>query len=259
MGATVFHDLYEISKKLSVYLPLSQGLPLNESVDSLSLRTLPPAKVREGEHWMVLSKTGNGKTTLDKALLRAIIYKYPYLNTYILDSKKLGDFSDRDGKMIRSYDPPPPLTGVGQKQVWQPVIDDINAYDKYFSNILNLGKPAIVLVDESKNLKFGTRAPKGYELILAQGRKPGISVITNYQEVANGLRQGQSQPTHVVSFSVWNSYDERLAKQYLRVVGDGPLPLAGKHSFLYINRDRMSKPLLFRDFRSFIPYISKFL
>lgn len=249
MGKTVFHDLYEASRKISQYLPLSYGIPLDEPV---SLAEMQGMKRIQGEHWSVVSKTGNGKTTFDKALIRAYLKKYPWLNTYIVDPKKQGDFSDRDGKVWATYEPPPLLRGIGQKQVWQPITDDIDMYDLYFRKILEAGQPCIVLIDESKNLKFGTRAPKGYELLLAQGRLPGIFTITNSQEVANGLRQAFSQPTHIVSFSVWNAYDERMMKSYLRLPTSEPMPLAGKHSFLYLNRDRMAKPILYKDYRDFI-------
>lgn len=250
MGETVLHDLYELARRISVYLPLSEGLTLDKEVFNV-VNNVPIRKV-QGEHWAVISKTGNGKTTFDKALIRAMCEKMPWINTYICDSKKQGDFTERDGKIWRTYEPPPVLTGVGEKQVWQPIVDDINAYDAYCTNILQAGKPAIVLFDESKNLKFGNKAPKGYELLLAQGRLPGIHTITNYQEVANGLRQGLSQPNHVVAFSVWNPYDERMVKTFLRLPTDKPLPLRGKHSLLYINRDRMGAPTLFSGYKEFI-------
>lgn len=252
MGKTIFHDLYSLSKWLSQYLPLSDGIPLDQEI--LSYSTLPSGRIQEGEHWAIFSKTGDGKTTFGKALIRAYRSLYPWLNVYILDTKHLGDFTERDGKIYYSYDPPPPLTGVGQRQIWQPIVDDIDAYDQYFTTILRTGKPAIVLVDESKNLKFGTKAPKGYELLLAQGRLPGISVITNYQEIANGLRQGLSQPKHIVGFSMWNPYDERAMKQALKWPSTLPLPSKGRHALFYINRDEMGKPILFKGYQDFCEY-----
>lgn len=253
MGKTVFHDLYSLSKHISTYLPLSQGLPLEQEVGMFVSNGMP-SSVPEGEHWAIFAKTGDGKTVFDKALLRSYRQVYPWINTYILDTKKLGDFTDRDGKIWRTYDPPPPLTGIGQRQVWQPIADNMDAYDTYFTNILQTGKPAVVLVDESKNLKFGNRAPKGYELILAQGRLPGIHVITNYQEIANGLRQGLSQPKHIVGFSMWNPYDERQMKAALRWPSAMPLPQKGQHALLYINRDKMAQPVLFNGYQEFNRY-----
>jgi hypothetical protein len=251
MGKTIYHDLYALSKYLSTYLPLSNGIPLDRPVNDI-IQT-PGAAIPEGEHWAVVSKTGNGKTTFDLQLCKAYRRKMPWLNLYILDTKKQGDFSEKDGKIYRSYDPPPLLTGIGQSQIWQPVIDDVEAYDEYLQAILHHGKPCIVLIDESKNLKQNGRVPKGYELILAQGRKPGIHVITNYQEIAEGLRQGLSQSTHIVGFSVWNAYDERMLKSYLRLPSDKPMPLAGKRSFLYINKDTMGTPKLYNNYQQFIP------
>lgn len=255
MGKSVFHDIYGLARLISTYLPLSYGLPLDEFVESSVINI--PKKVIEGEHWSVVSKTGNGKTTFDKALINAYCAKYPWLNVYILDSKKQGDFTSRDGKVYNSFEPPPILSGIGQRQVWQPLEDDYDMYDAYFTNILQAGKPCIVLIDESNNLKFGTRIPKGYVLLLSQGRKPGIFTITNSQEVAGALRQAFSQATHIVSFSVWNEYDARMMKNYLRLPTDKPLPLSGKHSFLHINKDKMGSPILYDDYRKFIPVFMK--
>lgn len=256
MGQTVFHDLISISRWISQYLPLSDGVPLDTAINPFKRQGLAQVKFTpaQGKHWGILAKTGQGKTTLDKALLKAHQQKYPYINTYILDSKKLGDFSALDGRITRSYEPPPVLTGIGQKQIWQPLEDSLDAYDRYFRHILEYGKPAVILVDESKNIRVGNRVPKGYELILSQGRLPGISVITNYQEVYESLRQGLSQSTHFIAFNVDNPYDLRVAKQKLRVTGDGGLPLVGSHSFMYINSDTSGRPMLFRHYRDFIQY-----
>lgn len=253
MGQTVFHDLYALSKRISIYLPLSGGLPLDEEVSDFVSPQAIPSQIPEGRHWAVVSQTGNGKTTFDKALIRAHLRKQPYLNVYILDSKKQGDFDSRDGKVYLSYEPPPVLTGIGQRQVWQPMVDDLDMYDQYFRNILEHGRPCIVLVDESKNLKQGMHAPKGYELILAQGRLPGIHVITNYQEVANGLRQGLSQATHVVGFSVSNPYDENALKRYLQLPTKEPMQFKGPYSFYYINKKKQSRPVLYTRYQQFIP------
>lgn len=252
MGETAFHDLYSLAKYISVHLPLSDGLPLDKIIDTNNSYSIP-SKVPEGKHWAVIARTGCGKTTFDKALLKAHKQKFPYLNTYILDTKKLGDFGSSDGTLHISYMPPPALSGIGQSQVWQPIVDDLEAYSDYFTNILRKGKPAIVLVDESKNLKFGGKAPRGYELLLSQGRMPGISVITNYQEIANGLRQGLSQATNVVAFGVSNSYDEWQVKDLLHLDKKHPLPLKGVHSFLHINSDKSSRPTLYSGYRQFIP------
>lgn len=252
MGETVFHDLYGFARYLSMYLPLSDGLPLNQEIDMNGLQAVP-VKVPEGKHWAIIAKTGCGKTTFDKALLKAHMQKFPYLNTYILDTKKLGDFNENDGNLHLTYGPPPVLRGIGQKQIWQPLEDDLDMYSAYFENILRAGKPAIVLVDESKNLKFAGKAPRGYELLLSQGRMPGISVITNYQEVANGLRQGLSQATNIISFGVSNAYDEWQVKDLLHLPKKDPLPLKGVHSFLHLNTDKMSRPVLYSGYRQFMP------
>src|SRR5258708_8213034 len=103
MGQTIYHDLYNLSKWVSQYLPLSGGIPLDREVSVAISQT----KHVDGEYWTVVSKTGNGKTTLVKALVRAHLKKMPWLNLYIVDTKKQGDFSNRDGKRCNTYMPSP--------------------------------------------------------------------------------------------------------------------------------------------------------
>jgi hypothetical protein len=252
MGKTVFHDLYTVSRMLSTYLPLSGGLALDKATVFI-----PKADVVEGEHWVIVSKTGNGKTFFVKGLIRAHVRKMSWLNVYHLDTKKQGDFNSQDGQIITSFEPPPPLTKVGGKQVWQPSDVEYKAgYDKYFRQILDAGKPACVNIDESKNLKFGDSVPKGYELLLSQGRLPGIHTYTNVQEVAKSPRQAFSQPSHIVGFSVWNAYDANMMRNYLRIPGDLSLMdmLKGKRSFLYLNPDKMGEPRLFLNAQQFIQW-----
>lgn len=177
-------------------------------------------------------------------------YLYPSLRTYILDSKKLNEFTPLDGKVIQSLDPPPPIH-EGERQVWTPLEDNIDAYHTYCYRILSSGNPAIVLVDESKNLKFNGKGPKGYELLLAQGRVPGIHVITNYQEIADGLRQGLSQATHIIGFGAINPYDEQMLRRYLNMAKSDSFEELKRFSFYYMNRKMMARPRIFSHHREF--------
>lgn len=246
MSSTVFEDLYILSKKLSPYLPLGFGIPLDTEVTTNTQDYIP-----EGEHWVVASMTGCGKTTLDKHLVLAHLKKYPYMNVYIFDPKKL-DFNKGWGTVYNTFEPPPPIRGIGGKQVWQPVDDDLGMYDLYFRQILGQGRPCIVLIDESKNLKFGTQVPKGYQLLLSQGRGYGIHTITNIQEIAESPRQALSQPTHIVGFKMWNPYDERTLKRILRLPSDEPLPSKGKYSFNYLNVNKAGMPTTYANYSNFI-------
>jgi len=206
-----------------------------------------------GEHWAIVAKTGDGKTLLVKNLIKAYRTKYPFIHTYILDSKCLGDFTSKDGPVTCSLQPPLPLREEGDLQIWQPIErTNIDLYDTYLMRILENGKPALIVIDESKNLKDGNRYPKGYELLLSQGRLGGMFTFTNYQEIANGLRQGLSQATHVVGFSVLNPYDENYLRKALKMPPKASLERPGKHALRYINRDTMDSPKLYSGYQELI-------
>ena len=248
---TIFGALYQLAVKISPKLPLGYDLPLDMPI--LDIQTIAPAaKPRDGEIIAVVGKKGTGKTTFNKALIDAKVKLRPYLNVYHVDSKKQGDFSSKDGKIYKTYEPPPPLTGEGMRQVWQPVTDDPLMYRKYFEQILAVGKPAIVDVDETVNLKCGKEALLGFEILAKQGRKPGIDIHANTQEIAQAPRQMFSQADEVIGFRVWNDYDERMLMRYLRLPTKGHLPLSGKHSFLHLKVDVDGQPTLFNDYRDFI-------
>jgi Cdc6-like AAA superfamily ATPase len=241
-------SLYQAARTVSSLLPLSQGIPLE------AIGHTPHKRIRrpQGEHWAIVAKTGDGKTVCVKHLLEAYRQKYPFLQTYILDSKDLGDFTAKDGVVTRSLVPPPPLMQPGQRQVWQPIEkDNLLYYDEFFTQILYNNKPALVVIDESKNLKNGARYPKGYELLLSQGRMAGIFCFTNYQEIANGLRQGLSQAKHVIGFSVLNPYDESYLKQALKMRAGVSLERP-RYSLWYVNRDTMATPKLYPGYKDLI-------
>ncbi len=255
MGDNIFKDIYQASRWLSQYLPLGEQISLDEIADGFSPKTGGAIhSLVEGKHAVIAARTGQGKTTLVKAWVAAYKQKYPYINVYHLDTKKLGDFTAKDGPIYRSYEPPLPLRGIGQVQIWQPETDDEDMYDRYFGGILRTGKPAVVDIDESANLKMGPNGcPKNFELLLKQGRMPGISVLTNMQEIARSPRQPLSQSTYIVGFDLYNRYDAQIMKQLLRLPPtQAELPLGGLHSFLFTDRDRDGSPTLYRDYRQFI-------
>jgi len=184
----------------------------------------------------VVGKTGMGKTKCIKEIIRKKISIQPMYNVYHLDTKKRGDFTSADGMMVLSEHAPPPFTSGGHRMVWQPAVDDIEEYSKFFTSILNAGLPAIVNVDEAKNMVFNGRIPRGLSILLAQGRLPGIWVIGGTQEVAQSPRQMLSQASHIICFSVINAYDENMMLRYLRIHDRKTLGLK-KHQILYLRPD----------------------
>jgi energy-coupling factor transporter ATP-binding protein EcfA2 len=237
---------HETSKILAEYLPLGTSLEI-EDIPELKMRR----KRVDGEHYAIAGKTGSGKTYFSKKLYSKLAHKYR-LHIYIVDSKKQGDFTTRDGRIIRSFSPPDPFSSLEPDiQIWQPVEDNDDMYSSFYNNILKAGIPAIVVTDETKNIMVKKDPPRGYTLLLTQGRLPGIHTISCTQEVAKAPRQMFSQASHICCFSLFNAYDENLMKRYLKIYSKKPLPFQGKHSMIYIQPDIDGEPKIFPNSMSF--------
>jgi hypothetical protein len=187
---------------------------------------------KQGEHYFIAGKTGMGKTRATKAIIAYKLQLEPYLNVYHLDTKHLGDYTKKDGIVVQSFRAPQAFKTQGNRLVWQPTLDDIDAFSEFFLNILYAGMPAIVNIDESINMKFGERIPRGLSILLSQGRLPGISVLGGSQELAKVPRQLLSQAKHLLFFNLTNSYDENMALHYLKLHNQKTLGLK-QYEFYY--------------------------
>jgi energy-coupling factor transporter ATP-binding protein EcfA2 len=212
-------------------------------------------RFNDGEHWFIVGKTGMGKTHLIKRIIKKKLEIQPFLNVYHVDTKKRGDFSSQDGSLILSEIAPRAFTTQGNRMVWQPLVDDIEEYSKFFLGILNAGLPAIVNIDESINMKFNDRIPRGLSILLAQGRLPGIHVIGGTQEVARAPRQMLSQASHIISFNVINDYDERMMLKYLRLKEEKTLNLR-KYQFRYLRPDIDDTAMFMNDVSQLLPMVA---
>jgi hypothetical protein len=225
-------------RSIAPLLPLSPQLKSNVVAHHHG----KPGPRPQGQHWAIVGKTGTGKTYFKKKLVAARRAERPQIRTYILDTKHLGDFSEKDGPIIKSDRAPDPLKTPGAILIWQPS-DDIDEYDTFFTRILNAGDEAIVDVDETVNLKFGNRIPRGYGLILKQGRLPGISVINSTQEVAGAPREMFSQAKHLLAFRVNNAYDEMMLRHQLRLPKEVDILPSRIHGFFHIDLDSDRVPM----------------
>lgn len=210
-------------------------------------------KIEDGQHTFVVGKTGMGKTKLIKEVIKKKLSTQPFLNVYHVDTKKKGDFTSRDGKLIASEFPPVPFRSMGNKMVWQPLVDDIDLYSQFFMNILNAGLPAIVNIDESINMNFNGKIPRGLSILLAQGRLPGIHVIGGTQEVARSPRQLLSQASNVICFNVFNAYDENMMLKYLRLHDIKNLGLK-KHEFFFLRPDIDDSAKHMKTYQEVLPF-----
>lgn len=166
----------------------------------------------------------------------------PYLNIYHLDTKKFDDYKHGYGPVVLSHIPPPAFTTGGNEIVWQPAADDKDMYNKFFRSILDArsvsGKvlPAIVDIDEAKNLMFGSTAPRELGIFLAQARGAGIHVLSGTQEIAKCPRELISQATYHISFGLINKYDKSEAASVLGISSEDIRKLKPRE-FYFINTE----------------------
>jgi hypothetical protein len=219
---------------------------------------LPPKKANLGgidasleDRWTGLGITGSGKTVWAKQLIHRLRANYPGARTYILDSKDAGDFDDLAGQRVTGQHAPDSLRTAGQTQIWQPPLNDLGQYHQWFMNILRAKKPSIVLVDELASLG-GSRPntfPQGYALLMKQGRRLEMCVISLTQEAAYVPRQTFGQLTHLVRFRLENDYDRRMAAKHLNIEKDREPRHA--YGFFYKRLDRPGQAHEYRDWQEF--------
>lgn len=198
---------------------------------------------------------GMGKTKLIKEIIRKKLELQPYMNIYHLDTKKQGDFSAHDGTLIVSEKAPRAFTTQGNKMVWQPLRDDILEYDAFFTDILQAGLPAIVNIDECKNMVWNGRIARGLEILLSQARLPGIDVLGGTQEVAKSPRQMLSQASHIICFRIINAYDVNMMLKYLSMYKEKNLAFLKRFEFMYIQPDVHDTAIKMNSYEELIPLI----
>ena len=201
------------------------------------------------DRWFIGGTTGTGKTTFAKQLVKELLRSYT-VPLYVLDSKALGDFKEWHHGLVTDEQPPAAITsGV---QIWQPGVDNQNAYDWWFTNILRSPGPSILLIDEISSLKKNANsdAPPGFQRLLKQGRAAGKLVVNCTQEMAGQPRQIITQTTHTVGFRMGGDYDQRVLNKLIGRDGSAPTPRA-THGFFYRRMDRQMSPIEYTSYKDF--------
>lgn len=178
-----------------------------------------------------------GKTHLKRAVIQQLRFMHPGINIYHLDTKKKGDYSSADGTVVLSSIPPPAFTTTtGNSVVWQPLADNRQMYDKFFKSILDAGMPAIVDIDETKNLRLGAEPLRELGILLAQARLPGIHVISATQQVSKSPTEMAGQATYLISFFMQNDYDKAQMASHMGIRADDIRKLK-KYEYYFLNTD----------------------
>lgn len=190
-------------------------------------------KAEAGQHWVLVGKTGSGKTFFVRQLLARMHKSWPRTPILIVDSKRYDDFSEYRRYYHDSDDLPdsiPPLL------VWRPTIDTPDMYEKAFARVLALRTPRLVVIDELSMIggKDGQSYPVSFQRLMKVGRTLGITMIVLTQELANGPRQIIGQATHGLLFHMQNPYD--VQKFWRSLAGDiAQIQPKTVHGFWYIN------------------------
>lgn len=161
--------------------------------------------VRLSEHWAITGKTGSGKTRFSLALLEYYRRQYPKVPRFVLNSTD-DDMPEIHAPRFYTGNRPPSVSDdPTYTHVWVPDSDDLDAYDYWLSRILYRRKPAIVLIDEVASFGGDQRNPPPLEhhtKIMKQGRKKGITIINEVQEIAKAPPSMFRQATWFVQFRI---------------------------------------------------------
>lgn len=175
--------------------------------------------VQLGQHWSVVGKTGSGKTRFALGLLEYYRRQFPKVPRYVLNSTDDDMPEIHAPREYRGNTPPDVLNDPTYTQVWIPDTDDLGAYNEWMLKILYARKKAIVLLDEIASLTGYSKqieVLEGHFKLLKQGRKKGVTIINETQELSRVPLVMFRQMTYFVQFRINNDFNElSRARSYL--------------------------------------------
>lgn len=215
-----------ISKEVPVY-----------ALEEEDIQTRPLARVSTqlGQHWAIVGKTGSGKTRFALALLETLRRMHPKVPRYVLNSTA-DDMPEIHAPLtIYGDQAPDVLLDPKYTQVWTPDTDNLDEYNNWMMKILQMRKPAIVLIDEVASLTGNSRQVKvleGHMKLLKQGRKHGVTVINETQELTRVPLVMFRQMEYFIQFRINNDVHEIAAsRRYLDMSKDEYHQPSTKHGF----------------------------
>jgi hypothetical protein len=189
--------------------------------EDIAPRPLNGLPTKTGQHWAVVGKTGSGKTRFSLGLLEYYRRLAPKVARYVLNSTA-DDMPEVHAPMTFYGDIPPDVMNDGTyTQVWVPDVDNLSAYNQWLLKILQARRPAVVLIDEVASLTGNSKQVQvleGHMKLLKQGRKHGISVINETQELTRVPTVIFNQMEYYVQFRLNNDVTQAaMARRYLDV------------------------------------------
>lgn len=173
---------------------------------------------------------------------------YPFARVYILDTKDYYDFDDYDTYRVRQDAAPPALAQPGAIQLWTPKKKDLAEIDSWLESIFEHKQPSIVVIDELSSVvsNGGQKYPDYLDILLKQGRAPGMSVIVLTQEAAYIPRNILGQATHLFRFRLNDDFDAQKIDKKLGIYKtETERKVPDKHGFWYRRLDDTDPPLYY--------------
>lgn len=220
-----------------------------ETVEVASWRKVLPTLLRnweQGEHFVILGKTGRGKTTLEVELMEKR-HALRRASACSMVTKRRDETSARlvSRGWHRIYDWPPPYSArkSGKIILW-PSYTRASTYAKdrrhifvdAFDEIITEGNWTLCL-DEASYMVESMRIRTSIDELFTQSRSNGITLIAGSQRPVWVSRSMVSQHCWVACFRIGDSTDARRAGE---VLGDkdryaGLVQALGPHQFLLAN------------------------
>jgi DNA helicase HerA-like ATPase len=205
-----------------------------------------------GEHWIIVGKTGSGKTHFTvKGALEYLKRQYPKVPRYIIDSTNDPKMPQlvSDPLWVEGNTPPDIIHDPRKTLVWTPDNSKIpKQYCDFFEKLNDDRRPSIVVVDEIASMT--RQAEAGLETLFRQMRKHGGTVLAETQEIASVDGTYFKQATHFVQFRMNPSdYDDRRSRTYLDIAKENQRSPLAEHGFFHRNTSKNGAMKEYSDFR----------
>jgi len=194
------------------------------------------------ERWLLLAKTGSGKTELAKYFLREVSKLYPVV---IVDPNQLWlgkgngknpkEWANR--KELGSIDKPRLVTGFSPKWNVQCIQPDEDELDKLESLCYDVMKKEDIFIyfDETEGIATATHVPKFIRVLWKRGRAHHVGAWAATQVPKGIPRIFKSQAEHFVVMKVGQE-DENFASEIAHV-SEEEIAKLKKYQWYYYNHD----------------------